>query len=121
MSASVTGKAAPKRRLIGPIGAIACAIVAAACLFAASPARAIEAIQVEPNQDKIDITAKGELYEGRGDRLQIETAAGADGYIGRMAVSASTRTRIHSLTLARVCSTPKLPIRDTAAYKSAYR
>ena len=90
MSASVTGKAAPKRRLIGPIGAIACAVVAAACLFAASPARAIEAIQVEPNQDKIDITAKGELYEGRGDRLQIETAAGADGYIGRMAVSAST-------------------------------
>ncbi|HET9936121.1 MAG TPA: EAL domain-containing protein [Methyloceanibacter sp.] len=89
MSASVTGKAAPKRRLIGPIGAIACAIAAAACLFAASPARAIEAIQVEPNQDKIDITAKGELYEGRGDRLQIETAAGADGYIGRMAVSAS--------------------------------
>ena len=71
MSASVTGKAAPKRRLIGPIGAIACAIAAAACLFAASPARAIEAIQVEPNQDKIDITAKGELYEGRGDRLQI--------------------------------------------------
>ena len=90
MSASVTGKAAPKRRLIGPIGAIAWAIVAAACLLASSPARAIEAIQVEPNQAKIDITAKGELYEGRGDRLQIETAPGPDGYIGRMAVSAST-------------------------------
>ena len=53
-------------------------------------AHAIEAITVEPNQEKIDITAKGELYEGRGDRLQIETAPGPDGYIGRMAVSAST-------------------------------
>jgi hypothetical protein len=74
------------RRLIGPIGAIA----AAAVLFAASPAHAIEALQVEPNQDKIDVTAKGELYEGRGDRLQIETAPGQDGYIGRMAISAST-------------------------------
>ena len=54
------------------------------------PSWAVEAIPVEPNQDKIDITAKGELYEGRGDRLQIETAPGPDGYIGRMAVSAST-------------------------------
>ena len=54
------------------------------------PSWAVEAIPVEPNQDRIDITAKGELYEGRGDRLQIETAPGPDGYIGRMAVSAST-------------------------------
>ena len=54
------------------------------------PSWAVEAIPVEPNQDKIDITAKGELYEGRGDRLQIETAPGPDGYIGRMAISAST-------------------------------
>ena len=53
-------------------------------------AHAIEAISVEPNQEKIDITAKGELYEGRGDRLQIETAPGPDGYVGRMAVAAST-------------------------------
>jgi diguanylate cyclase (GGDEF)-like protein len=66
------------------------AIAAAALLLSAPLARAIEAIPVEPNQVKIDITAKGELYEGRGDRLQIETAPGPDGYIGRMAVSAST-------------------------------
>src|ERR1043166_7845441 len=55
-----------------------------------SLAHAVEAIQVRPDQEKIDITAKGELYEGRGDRLQIETAPGPDGYIGRMAVQAST-------------------------------
>ncbi len=51
-------------------------------------ARAVEAIAVTPDQPKIDITAKGELYEGRGDKLQIETAPGPDGYIGRMAVQA---------------------------------
>ncbi|HEX2380830.1 MAG TPA: EAL domain-containing protein [Methyloceanibacter sp.] len=56
----------------------------------ASLVHAVEAIQVQPDQEKIDITAKGELYEGRGDRLQIETAPGPDGYIGRMAVQAST-------------------------------
>ena len=52
-------------------------------------ASAIEAIPVQPDQEKIDVTAKGELYEGRGDRLQIETAPGPDGFIGRMAVQAS--------------------------------
>jgi len=53
-------------------------------------AHAIEAIAVDPDAPKIDITVKGELYQGRGDRLQIETAPGPDGYIGRMAVQAST-------------------------------
>ena len=53
-------------------------------------AHAIEAIAVEPNQEKIDITAKGELYEGRGDRLADRDRAGPDGYVGRMAVPAST-------------------------------
>ena len=52
-------------------------------------ASAIEAIPVQPDQEKIDVTAKGELYEGRGDRLQIETAPGPDGFIGRMVVQAS--------------------------------
>ena len=56
----------------------------------ANVAVAIEAISVNPDAAKMEITTKGELYEGRGDRLQIETAPGADGYIGRMAVQAST-------------------------------
>src|SRR5690348_14027714 len=51
---------------------------------------AVEAIVVKPEQDKIDITALGELHEKRGDRLQIDTAPGQDGYIGRMAVQATT-------------------------------
>src|SRR5581483_5406565 len=58
-------------------------------LLPASFAQAVEAIKVTPDQQNIDITAKGELYEGRGDKLQIETAPGPDGYIGRMAVQAS--------------------------------
>ncbi|HYJ59360.1 MAG TPA: 7TM-DISM domain-containing protein, partial [Methyloceanibacter sp.] len=88
LSASARGDAAPPwcRGVRAP--ALAC-VIAAAVLFAANLAHAIEAIPVEPNQDKIDITSKGELYEGRGDRLQLETAPGPDGYIGRMAVSAS--------------------------------
>ena len=55
-----------------------------------SPAHAVDAIIVKPEQEIIDITALGELYEGRGDRLQIETAPGRDGYVGRMAVQATT-------------------------------
>ena len=35
-------------------------------------ARAVEAIVVKPEQDKIDVTARGELYEGRGDKLQLD-------------------------------------------------
>ena len=60
------------------------------CPPLAGIANAIEAIGVDPDAAKMEITTKGELYEGRGDRLQIETAPGPDGYIGRMAVSAST-------------------------------
>ncbi len=70
--------------------AIAIAAVLGVALLPASPVRATDAIVVKPDQDKIDVTALGELYEGRGDRLQIETAPGQDGYIGRMAVQAST-------------------------------
>jgi len=55
-----------------------------------SQARALEPIDIDPEKDRIDVTALGELYEGRGDKLQIETAAGADGIVGRMAVSATT-------------------------------
>ncbi len=52
-------------------------------------AYAIDAIPVKPELEKVDVTALGELYEGRGDRLQIETAPGPDGYIGRMVVQAT--------------------------------
>ena len=73
----------------GWLRALAC-VIFASIAFLPGLSHAIEAIPVEPDQPQIDITAKGELYEGRGDRLQIETAPGADGYMGRMAVQAST-------------------------------
>ena len=53
-------------------------------------ADALDAIVIDPNKDRIDVTALGELYEGRGDRLQIDTVPGADGIVGRMAVQATT-------------------------------
>ena len=49
------------------------------CPPLAGIANAIEAIGVDPDAAKMEITTKGELYEGRGDRLQIETASGPDG------------------------------------------
>ena len=57
-------------------------------MCASAPAHALQAIPVEAGKDRIDITALGDHYEGRGDRLQIETAAGADGVSGRMEVKA---------------------------------
>src|SRR4030042_6379665 len=92
LNASSRGEAPPSRHLRqgGRMTALARAILIALLALPAGLAHAIEAIPVQPEQEKIDITAKGELYEGRGDRLQIGTAAGPDGYIGRVAVSAST-------------------------------
>jgi diguanylate cyclase (GGDEF)-like protein len=90
LNASTRGGAALPRHRLALLGALACAIALAVTLLPVSFARAVEPIKVEPNLEKIDITAKAELYEGRGDRLQIETAPGPDGYIGRMAVQAST-------------------------------
>jgi len=66
-------------------------ILLAACLVLFSgSARALEAIVVSPDQKKLDITLLGELYEGRGDSLSVETAPGPDGITGRMAVQATT-------------------------------
>lgn len=77
-------------RRVAHLVALAFVVCTSLALWPASTARAIDAIVVKPEQEKIDITALGELYEGRGDRLQIETASGQDGYIGRMAVQATT-------------------------------
>ncbi len=53
-------------------------------------AHALDAIMLTPDQGRIEITTRGELYEGRGDSLQIETAASADGTTGRLSVRAAT-------------------------------
>ncbi len=51
---------------------------------------AITATPVPADQDRIEITSFGDLFEGRGDSLQTETAAGSDGITGRMSVRATT-------------------------------
>jgi diguanylate cyclase (GGDEF)-like protein len=70
--------------------ALCCLCTIAALLVFAAPARALEAIVIGPDQERIDITLLGELYEARGDRISVETASGQDGVAGRMSISAST-------------------------------
>lgn len=61
-----------------------------ACLIGTSPALALKAITVGSDQDRIEITTDGEFYDNRGDALQVETAPGLDGVVGRMSVKAAT-------------------------------
>jgi diguanylate cyclase (GGDEF)-like protein len=53
-------------------------------------ALALKAIELGTDQGRVEITTLGDLYEQRGDSLQVETAAGADGLAGRMSVQATT-------------------------------
>ena len=66
------------------------ALVVLALIAVPGGALALNAIEIVPDQGRVEITTLGELYEGRGDTLQVETAAGADGIAGRMSVSATT-------------------------------
>ena len=70
--------------------ALAVLLLAAAPLAHAPAALALTAIEINNDADRIEITARGEAYEARGDALQIETAPGADGVRGRMSVRAAT-------------------------------
>src|SRR5215468_2593564 len=66
-------------------------LLAVLCLCIGAPAaHALKAIAVGNDLDRIEITALGEAYEGRGDVLQIETAPSSDGVTGRMSVRATT-------------------------------
>lgn len=56
----------------------------------APAANALKSIKVDNEFDRIDITTLGEAHEGKGDTLQIETAAGPDGVSGRMSVRAQS-------------------------------
>ena len=74
-----------------PAQALLFACLVAGLLLAHVPAaQALKAIAIANDLDRIEITALGEAYEGRGDALQIETAPGADGVRGRMSVRAAT-------------------------------
>src|SRR5438105_15720201 len=74
-----------------PAQALLSACLLASFLFVHVPAaHALKAIDIGNDLDRIEITALGEAYEGRGDALQVETAPAADGVRGRMSVRAST-------------------------------
>lgn len=64
------------------------AVLAVVC--SSGQALALKPIVVDPDQDRLEISRLGDLYEGRGDSIQLETAPGADGATGRMSVSALT-------------------------------
>ena len=65
-------------------------IVLCGLLTLPRPALALKAIEIGQDQGRVEITTLGDLYEARGDSLQVETAAGADGLASRMSVSATT-------------------------------
>ncbi len=67
-----------------------CLIWLVALILTSQGARALTATPVPADQDRIEISAFGDLFEGRGDSLQVETAPGADGVPGRMSVRATT-------------------------------
>ena len=75
--------------LVPRMGALALVLASFLLVFTQQPAKAIEAIPLTGDKDVIDISQRGVFYEGRGDRLQVETAAGRDGIAGRMAVRAA--------------------------------
>jgi diguanylate cyclase (GGDEF)-like protein/PAS domain S-box-containing protein len=66
------------------------AIIALGWLIDARPAAALDAIAVDPKVDRIEITSRGEIWDNRGDSVQVETAAGIEGVVGRMDVKALT-------------------------------
>ena len=72
-----------------PIAWLWSLVIVLACALAAGSANAMTPIVVQPDLERIEITTLGDAYEGRGDSLQVETAAGSDGVTGRMTVRAS--------------------------------
>ena len=83
-SAESGERAFPRLRLLA-----ACSI-ALFWLALGTPAQALAPIVIGPDQDRIDIANQGDYYEGRGDKLQVETAAGPNDMAGRMEVKAQT-------------------------------
>jgi diguanylate cyclase (GGDEF)-like protein/PAS domain S-box-containing protein len=73
-------------------GVWVCALIAlAAQVFFSVDAHALRAIEINPEVERLELSALGDPYEGKGDTLQIETAPGSDGLTGRMSVRAATR------------------------------
>jgi len=70
--------------------AMALCALAITIIGLATPAHALDPIAVEPDTERIEITNRGIFFDNRGDSLQVETAASADGVVGRMSVRAQT-------------------------------
>ncbi|MEL6374101.1 MAG: EAL domain-containing protein [Pseudomonadota bacterium] len=67
----------------------ALALCVLAMLVCVAPsAQALEPVQVQATDARIALTAKGVIYENRGDRLQVRTAAGPNVISARMVVKA---------------------------------
>ncbi len=56
-------------------------------IMAATPAHALKTMIIAEGQEKVALS--GDLYAGKGDSIQVETAAGADNVAGRMTVQAT--------------------------------
>ncbi len=62
----------------------------AALSLHAGPALALDALLLNPATDRLELTAKGQYYDGRGDQLQVDTAPGRNGLSARIVVGAAT-------------------------------
>ena len=71
----------------GAILAIAI-LIAILAFFGASPARAVEAVNVRTDVGAIDLTGAVDIVHTDGDRIQVSTAPGDDGIIRRIEVRA---------------------------------
>jgi diguanylate cyclase (GGDEF)-like protein/PAS domain S-box-containing protein len=78
---------------LGLAGRFGMLLLAGVLLLAVSPPAAAQAPKAIPigDQDAVEITAEVEMLEARGDQIQVETAASADGMAGRMSVRASAQ------------------------------
>ncbi|MFN8828683.1 MAG: EAL domain-containing protein [Labrys sp. (in: a-proteobacteria)] len=64
------------------------AILAVAFSLAAPPARALDTVSVTPEAQAIDLLPAIKFESAQGDRLQVQTAPGADGIVRRIEVRA---------------------------------
>ncbi|NOT70694.1 MAG: EAL domain-containing protein [Hyphomicrobium sp.] len=83
MKLRLSGLAALRRLWRAVVPLLLCVIALTGAAHALTP------IVVQPDLERVEITTLGEAYEGRGESLQVETAAGADGVTGRMTVRSS--------------------------------
>ncbi len=82
---------ATQRRLIARLGLFLAPLIALFAIVALpDQALALKPIVVDPDQERIELTNRGEFYDDRGDSLQVETAPAADGMTGRISVTAKT-------------------------------